>query len=35
MIKYVFLDELCQLNEKLNYQQLTDLINSLKIEIFN
>lgn len=28
MIKYVFLDELCQLNEKLNYQQLTDLINS-------
>lgn len=28
MSKYVFLDELCDLNEKLNYQQLTDLISS-------
>ena len=28
MIKYVLLDELCDLNEKLNYQQITDLISS-------
>jgi hypothetical protein len=28
MIKYVFLEELCDLNKKLNYQELKDLISS-------